>query len=566
MKLKMILGGIACMALLASCSDEMDYHEYSNYDKDYIFSNFDNTCGFITNIYGKLDYDFGNYDGGLLASACDESEYAWKSGSVRDFYNGAWSSTNAKSACWSDSYWAIRAANYYLKEGLGLKFSDYKFNKDYAGQMMRYHRYQFEVRFLRAYFYFNLARQYGDVPLTTTVTTQEEANTLSRTPASDVFNFIVKECDAISDSLPVSYTKLNSVDAASGETGRVTKLAVLALKARTLLYAASPLFNKNNDTELWHKAALASKAVIDSCSTYGVKLGKYADLWGTDNWKSAEMIFVRRVGDSQSLESTNFPIGVEGGHSGNCPTQTLVDAYQMKSTGKLWNETGSGYDSQNPYLGRDPRLAMTIAINGDKGWPAYNSLPLQTYYGGVNGEPIAGATPTGYYLKKYLDSSVNLTSGNSTTKRHSWITYRLGEFYLDYAEAVFKYLGSADVTSIEFPMSARAAVNVIRSRSDVQMPALSSGLSPADFWMQYEDERMVELAFEGHRFWDLRRWKEGDKLKNVTEMAITQNSDGTYSYRRRVENRSWSDKMYLFPIPQSELLKNPNLTQNPSWE
>jgi hypothetical protein len=567
MKIRTIISGTVCLLTLASCNDELDYNEFNNYDKDYVFTDFSNTVGFVTNIYGKLDYDFGSYGNGMLASACDESEYAWRAGSVNDFTDGAWSPSNAKGDVWSNSYAAIREANYYLNTCDQCDFSQYKFNQDYTAQMSRFKRLKFEVRFLRAYYYFNLVRQYGAVPFTTKVLTEDEANALERTPANDVFKFIVDECNAICDSLPADYSKLGN-DAAANETGRASKLAVLALKARTLLYQASPLFNESIDNERWHQAALASKAVIDSCGKYGVKLDKYSALWGVDNWKSSEMIFVRRIGDLNSLEANNFPIGVEGGNSGNCPTQTLVDAYGMKSTGKQWNEEGSGYDAAKPYDNRDPRLGMTIALNGDKGWPTYNSTPLQTYYGGVNGEPIAGATPTGYYLKKYLDASVNVSATNSNTKRHSWITYRLGEFYLDYAEAVFRYLGSADATSSEFSMSARNAVNIIRNRTDVKMPALATGLSNSDFWQKYENERMVELAFEGHRFWDVRRWKEGSKLASIVEMHITKNDDGSFSYNRVTVKREWNDKMYLFPIPQSEMLKHSAITftQNPGWE
>lgn len=210
---------------------------------------------------------------------------------------------------------------------------------------------------------------------------------------------------------------------------------------------------------------------------------------------------------------------------------------------------------------------MTIAVNGEKKWPSYNGEALETYYGGKNGEPIVGATPTGYYLKKYCDGSVNISSVNSTNSPHAWIMFRLGEFYLNYAEATFKYLGSADATTVELPMSARQAVNVIRSRQDVKMPALAEGLSNDEFWKKYENERMVELAFEGHRFYDVRRWKEGSKLATITEMKITKNGDGTFTYKRNVVNRGWDDKMYFFPISKSELLKhtNPDFKQNPGW-
>lgn len=566
---KYIVGSLALAACAVmgttSCSDELDYREYSNYDAKYVFTNFDNTVGFITNIYGRLDYDYGTYGNGMLASACDEAEYAWRSGSVQDFTNGAWSALNAKSD-WSSEYAAIHDVNYYLAHMDECDFSEYRFNKDYNAQMARFNRLQYEARFLRAYYYFNIVRRFGDVPFTTEVLTEDEANALPRTPASEVMDFVVKECDAICNYLPADYSLLGD-DAAANETGRASKLAVLALKARTLLYEASPLFNTNNDKELYHKAALASKAVIDSCAKYGVQLGKYSELWGSSNWSAKEMIFARRLGSLNWIESANYPMGVENGNSGNCPTQTLVDAYEMKSTGKLWNEEGSGFDPSNPYNDRDPRLAMTIAVNGEENWPSYNSTPLETYYGGVNGEPQAGATPTGYYLKKYLDPSVNVSSINSNTKEHAWITFRLGEFYLNYAEAVFRYLGGADRVSDEFPMSAREAVNVIRNRQDVQMPELPMGLSNTEFWNKYENERMVELAFEGHRFYDVRRWKEGEKLADITEMKITKNDDGTFTYTRKIVHRGWDDKMYFFPIANSELLKHTNseFKQNPGW-
>ncbi len=569
-KLHKLIIVITSIFLFASCSEQMEYRENQNYQKDYIQLNFSNVGGLISNIYAQLDYDFGNYDGAMLASASDEAEYAWESSSIHDFYNGSWGPSNPKASIWNSSYSAIQNCNLFLEEFLGLTFPELALNDDYQAQMFRYNNYENEVRFLRAYFYFNLIRQYGDVPFYTKVMTTEEVNKLTRTPYENIIQFIVDESDAIVNKIPVDYTKLGSMAIpGSQENGRANRIAVLSLKARTLLYAASPLFNKDNNKELWHQAALANKAVIDSSLVHGYHLEDYTQIWGPHNWESKEAIFVRRITEtsgSNILESRNFPIGVEGGNSGNCPTQTLVDAYQMKSTGKFWDDPESGYEASNPYAGRDPRFNMTIVKNGDTKWPFYNTQPIQTYFGGANGEPISGATPTGYYLKKLLDSSIDLRPGKETRSRHSWITYRLGEFYLNYAEAVYNYLGSADGTSSEFQMSAREAVNVIRSRQGVEMPALEAGLSNDKFWELYTNERMVELAFEGHRFWDVRRWKEGQKLSSIDRMKITRNADNTYSYRRESVNRLWEDKMYFFPIPQSELLKNDNLTQNPGYE
>ncbi len=562
MKQKRILFGLACMSLMVSCAD-LDYHEYTTYDKNYVFTDFDRTAGVVTDIYSYLDSDIPT--DGSLCSACDESEYAWSWSSVFGYTDGRWSPSNPYSR-WD--FAGIRRANFFLTEYVNADFSELKYDKDYEAEMKRFNRYPYEVRFLRAYFYFNLARAYGDVPLITKVLTEDEANQVTRTPVADVFDFIVKECDAIleADQLPVRYSDLVG-DAANGSStdgGRVTKQAVMALKARTLLYWASPLFNKENNSDLWRQAAQANKDVIDFCTANGISLGKYSEIWGTNNWQAGEMIFVRRVGDMNWPETTNFPVGMENGNSGNCPTQTLIDAYEMQATGLAWDEPGSGYDQTDPYAGRDPRLAMTIAVNGDK-WPDTNPNPLETYQGGRNGLPLAGATPTGYYLKKYLDKTIDIsTSTGSGSTRHNWVTYRLGEFYLNYAEAVFNYLGSADATDGTFTMSAVDAVNVVRSRSDVNMPGFPTGLSNDEFTEKYRRERMVELAFEGHRFWDVRRWKDGASQRSIIEMQVTKNGD-RYTYNRVPKSRYWDDKMYLFPIPDSEIRKNPNLTQNPGW-
>ncbi len=568
MKFNKIVCGAACVATLTACN--LDYHEYANQDKEYVSELYDNVIGMVTNVYSQLDYDFGQvYGGGMLASACDEAEYAYTNGSICDFTNGSWSPATPQSDIWTSSYKAIQICNQYLQEFQGLTFDDLKLNDDYRAQMFRYNNSFKEARFLRAYFYFNLVRAYGDVPYFTEFIGVDKVNTLTRTPAQEVFDAIIEECDKLTKELPADYTNLGADGIAPAESGRVTSYTALALKARAALYAASPLFNTNNDPELWERAAEANAEVIEVCEANGFKLGNYADVWGADNWQNKEMIFVRRIGTdgfSSTLEGYNFPKGVQGGNSGNCPTQNLVDAYEMQATGLGINEAGSGYDAANPYEGRDPRFAMTIVKNGDTKWPVKNGSAIETFYGGLNGEPLSGATPTGYYLKKYLDGNIDLSSNStSKTSRHSWVTYRLGEFYLNYAEAIFQATGSADNNG-GYAMTAREAVDAIRGRADVQMPAIPETVIGDAFWKKLQNERMVELAFEGHRFYDLRRWKEGSKLGSITQMKLTKNdSDGSITYTRKEVKRVWNEKMYLFPIPQSERMKNPNLTQNPGW-
>lgn len=555
MKLKNICFGIVCTVALVGCTDKMDYHEYTNYGKEYVFSDFGRTAAFVNNIYSYLDYDLLGTTS--LASACDEAEMALNYSNVLDYTNGNWTALNPKSQ-WN-YYTPIRAANYFLENGLNLEFSDLILNQDYEAQMKRYGRYQYEVRLLRAYYYFLLVRAYGDVPFTTKVLTEAEANSLERTPASQVFDFIISECDVVAPQLPVDYSKLDN-DAAGGtnpEAGRVTRGAALALKARASLYCASKLFNDSENRDLYKRAATASLDVINYCGENNITLGKYTDLWGADNWKASEMIFVRRVGDTDDPERTNFPVGMENAKSGNCPTQTLVDAYEMKNGGEP--------NQKDPYTGRDPRFAMTIAVNGDK-WPNTNPNPLEIYTGGRDAAPVPYATPTGYYVKKYVDGATDISASTSSGgKRHSWITFRLGEFLLNYAEATFKYFGSADIKDAELTMTAREAVNKVRKRTGVDMPDFPEGMSSSDFWSRYKNERMVELAFEGHRFWDVRRWKEGG-FTSIGRMLITKNSDDSFTYTRSIKALVWDDKMYFYPIPDSEIRKNPNLKQNPGWD
>lgn len=572
MKLNTFLCGVLCLGALSACSEEMDYHEYNNYDEDFVKLNFGNVGGLITNIYSDLDTDFGSYSGAVLGAATDEAEYAYSGGAIETFYNGTWSPVNTPAGAWSSCYRAISNCNLYLERFTGLTFPELEMNADYKPQMYRYNNYRYEVRCLRAYYYFLLVRQYGDVPFSDHVLTADESNALPRTPAQDIFDYIIAECDAVKDSIIADYANLPAdvaLPAESPETGRVNRLTVLALKARAALYAASPLFNPTGDKELWHRAALANKELLDAADAAKMKLiDDYAKLWTKNNYKDAtsEIIFGRRTDrESSSMETSNFPAGLENCKGGNCPTQNLVDAYEMVD-GKPWDQSAF-YDPANPCANRDPRLAATIAVNGETDWPAWNEAPLETFQGGANGEPVNGGTPTGYYLKKYCQGDIDPRS-NSTNKSayHTWITFRLGEFYLNYAEAVFHYLGSADATSAEFPLSAREAASRTRARKSINMPPFPTGMSNDEFWTKYKNERMVELAFEGHRFWDVRRWKEADKyFRSITEMKITRQADGTFAYTRKEVARQWDDKMYFFPIPQADKLKNPNLGQNPGW-
>ena len=554
MKLKNIFLSALAVVALASCSEQMDYKEFSIYDTAYMQKKFERAGGFLSTIYADLDSDFGNYSGAMLSSATDESVYSHSGNAVESFYNGAWSPTNANSSIWTTCYHGIAYCNLFLDEFTGLEFQDYALDKNFKAEMYQYNNYQWEARFLRAYFYFLLVRQYGGVPLLTKNMPANEASVQPRATADEVFAFIDSECEAIKDKITKDYGDLGDLAMTPANNGRANNLAVLALRARAALYHASPLFNANNDRGLWQKAAELNKAVIDSCTARGMKLSNdYKGLFiGNTSWSDAaavgEIIFGRRMPtENRNFESYNFPVGISGagagGGGGNCPTQNLVEAYEND----------------------DKRFALSIACNGDS-WPNANTVPLETFVGGLNGQPQAYATPTGYYLKKYVTESVQIAGNGANTCKHVWVTFRLAEFYLNYAEAMLNLSGDGYKAETGFTMTPKYAVDLVRKRAG--LAGIEDGLSASQFKEKLEKERFVELAFEGHRFFDVRRWKEGDKyFKTIYGLRITKNADGTFNEEKTVvQNRQWDEKMNLFPIPQSEILKSGNvLVQNPGW-
>ena len=544
--------------ILTSCAD-LDYTEETTRDEGWTYDYYTNGIkNLVFDVYAQIyNNELASNSAYFLAGATDEAQYALETGAVNNYVNGGWSPANPYSNTWNKSYTAIADVNMYLEKIDETDISDWKYNSDYDNWVQQMEMFPYELRFLRAYFYFELFKTYGDVPLVTTTLTNGQANNIERTPADQIVKFIVDECDAIAPYLPVSYaTEYGS------EIGRATRIAVFALKARTLLYAASPLHNPTGDKAKWAKAAEACKYILDNASTWGLKLSAYGSLWGHDAFFNPELIFGLGRGENNEFEMANYPVGVENGSSGNCPTQSLIDQYEYQANGETFGQRYPGsidLSAVDPYEGLDPRFALTVVKNGDE-WPSNGAQKkaIETFVGGFNAAPKYGATPTGYYLRKYVDGSCVTTADNQTTRRHTWILFRLGEFYLDYAEAVFNATGSANDAT--YGMTANEAVNVLRNRADIQMPPFTED---GDDWVaRYERERLVELAFENHRFWDVRRWKKGAQYFRTIQAATISNN---LTLTRSTITRQWDDKFYFYPIPQSEIRKNPKLTQNPGW-
>lgn len=231
----------------------------------------------------------------------------------------------------------------------------------------------------------------------------------------------------------------------------------------------------------------------------------------------------------------------------------------MQTTGKDIDAPDSGYDPDNPYQDRDPRLAQTVVTNNSM----FKGRAVEIWRGGKDGPPGSNATPTGYYLRKYVIEDVSLDPNNTTTQQHTWVLFRYAEVLLNYAEAVNEAYGPQG-TAAGLNMSATEAVNMVRERVD--MPPLQEGLGRGEFRQKVREERRVELAFENHRFWDIRRWQIGPSTQEIYGVNIDRLGENNFEYERvLVEDRVWNDRMYLYPIPQNEVFINESLEQNPGW-
>ena len=431
--------------------------------------------------------------------------------------------------------------------------------KDYDEMIEKASKFSLEVRFLRAFYLFELAKRYGDIPLITRTYTQEDINSVRKTSFAEVVDFIAKECTEITreGGLPE--------DAVRGETGRVTKGAALALKSRALLYAASELHNPGHELKKWEAAAKAAYEVINMNKYQLPKIAAdplYSDLGGNEILKSKQLIFERRATATTSdFESRNEPMGYEGAEGGNTPTQNLVDAYEMKDgTPFDWNNSthvaSMYYDAANKQT-RDPRLYLNVLTNGSM----WQKQKVETFEGGKN-KVLDGSTKTGYYLRKYMNPSVSLDPDKPNKLHHHYVLFRYAEILLNYAEAMNEWKGP-DETAEGCPLTARQVLNMIRDCADMK----HIDANGTDFTAKVRNERRIELAFEGHRFYDIRRWKIAglDEVRNIYGVKITKNSTSLSYQKVLLQQMYWDDKMYLFPYPQNEIYMNPDLGQNPGW-
>ena len=409
-------------------------------------------------------------------------------------------------------------------------------------------RMKAEARFIRASLFFRLASHYGDVPLFDHDLTLEEANTLPRSPKSEVIDFVRKELNEVVNILP---TKQNY---AAADNGRITKAAVMTLLARTYLY--------END---WVNVASISEKIMNGDFGHYELFPDYAGLFLPQNEYNSEVIL--DMGYVLTLRTWSefydaIPLSVGGRINAFAPTQELVDDYVMRN-GKGIKEAGSGYNEEDPYINRDPRFAATIVHHGYK-WEKGDKT-ISTIYikpgsskaaGASNLDEYAGpgqnSTATGYYLRKYFDP----TAPAGMEAGLNLILMRYADILLMYAEAKNE-LGqmNEDIWN--------KTIRPIRQRAGFT-DATALNYPGSNLQKIIRRERRCELAIEGLRLFDIRRWKTIETVMNGYPHGAKFAADNT-QYIQLDMRKFNKDRDYLFAVPQSQRDINKNLTQNPGY-
>lgn len=580
--IKYLTIGLMATTMLASCADILDKKPLTEISDNDLWSDPALLKAFVNSRYNQVGVNGAE---SMQSSIVDETELTWLRGCETHNFarlsptdlgrmNGAWWGWDNRS--WSTKWTNISNCNIFFERVDNVGFTDEAEKTKLVGQ----------VRFIRAFEYWDLIARWGAMPIITksfSINDREEIVGQKRNTYKECIDFLVSELDQAAKELPANWS--------GDDYGRATSVAALALKSRILLYAASPLMNEDvkipevgyttPEPDRWQKAAKAATEALDAAQNAGYELynlngdpSKNYQLIFMDNTAANKETLFARMGTSSaegesisSCDQYNNPNGY-GGWGGNCPLQELVDAYEVVKDGVAskfdWNNPE---EKANPYANRDPRFYATILYDGAK-WMTRN---VETYFDVDNNGTIIGggkdtkygndswnASPTGYNMKKFMDEGYALNSWNFCAR--NWIHLRMAELYLNKAEALYN-IGDEE--------GAREALKPVRERAG--MPAITA--SGADLLEAIKHERRIELAFEEHRYFDVRRWKEAPKYFGSTVHAITikKYPDGKKTYevdKLRSDvggDRKWDDKMYWLPITKAEMDKNPNLVQNPGY-
>lgn len=456
--------------------------------------------------------------------------------------------------CWSDVYGRIRRANVLLDEIT--RYGVSRYGEDWCNIRRA------EVRLCRAFSYYRLIRVYGGVVLRTETSgtngvddgSYEADINRKRATEAESWDFVIKELQWAGEHLPVSWP-------ASWE-GRATQKTAYGLISRMALFAGQ-----------WQVAIDASNKVKD----LGGELAKnYAKVFQVDGGQdnSKEILFAlyyQKGSVTHNYDRYNRPFGDNvvyntQVYAEHVPTAELADLYEFKDgTEFRWNTYAENH--ADPYTDREPRFQATVMYNGCK----WEGRTVQTYVGGSDGftaftqsGSTNGHTCTGYYLRKYLQEN------NSTfVTDYSWqydAVLRYAEVLLNKAEAY------AQLDYDKYNTEALGALNEVRNRVGLPEKTLTDAPDKDSFMALLRKERCVELAGEGFRYWDLRRWKLAENVvngQNAHGVKITKANDGTFSYEKLEcdggSPRIFLEKYYYFSLPTSETANNKLCENNPYW-
>lgn len=566
------------LPIFTACDDYLDPDKDGTMGEEDVWSNTRRAFGILNNAYTNLIGDYNRIEDAMLASACDEAVHADPSNIIRGFNDGTWSKYDIIENVWDNCFEGIRKSNLFLESTDKINIPKQPTNTGTDETIiLTIERMKGEARFLRAYFYFELVRRYGGVPIINKTLTTEESRLLERQSADSCFRFIFNDCDSAIVRLPDAYSGSTPGFDEGRDIGRATSWSAKALKARAQIYYVSPLFNPENEKSRWQEAYLTAEDIIKNGPFGLLTLSANANMTNLFIPNAAigmyhrEIIFSTSYSANVTNERLNAPISY-GGKGLTCPTHNLVKAFGMRN-GRSISEGNSGYDPENPFLNRDPRLEMTVLKNGDLLSINDRSELIETFPGGKDApDSDPQASKTGYYLAKLV-----MQGGLSTMPAAVWdgrtvntsktkILIRLPEIIYIFAEGYNEFHGNcSDDVYIQLE-------NVMK-RSGLSLPGGALPDMNQETMRKFiRNERRVELAFEEHRFFDIRRWRlmddpeERDNYLNIEGLRVTKTPSDELMYETiPVEQRIWNDKMYFYPIPQSEIIRSEKLIQNEGW-
>ena len=539
LKIAILFGAIS----LASCEEMLDTTPTDRISDKVVWENEQNVTFYINGFYPYIDrygnFSTSQFSGSLTEGLTETLKYGSyvpgsKAGDANMyvFTQELMSPTGNLLGTWDDAYERIRRVNEFLVGLAEYSTLSQEKNDLFEGQ----------ARFFRAFLYFQLAKRHGGVILYTDMNLQKDK---ARSSAEETWNLIENDLDFAASVLPVEWS--------SNNLGRVTKGAAFALKSRAMLYA-----------ERWQSAKVAADSVI-ALHKYEL-MDNYEDAYAGGNSEAILEYNYLITGPNHTFDKDYATYGeIENQGGSGVPTQDMVEAYEKNDGTNMdwsaWHVAG-GTTTPPPYADLDPRFHATIIYNGS----TWQDKTMENCVDGTNGRFMGyrdetyakGRTVTGYYLRKYRDEEhTDLVTYLST---HNWVELRLAEVYLNRAEANYRLNAGG---------AALGDLNVVRTRNGNGLPALS-GLSGEDLFDAIRHERKIEVAYEGHLYWDIRRWKLADTEYNgyrVHGMKISKSAGG-YNYEYidcDLQDRKFLKKTYVFPVPYSELANNSAIEQYDEW-